>query len=128
MIKAVTTSAEYSSIMGGATILPKGEEWYQGFLVEIVLTAILAQTVLCCAVDTKDNALAPLAIGLTVALDIFGAGSISGASMNPARSFGPCVAAALFTGVKDKSIIWITHYIYWAGPLIGAAISAFLYR
>uniref|UniRef100_A0A915E1U7 Aquaporin n=1 Tax=Ditylenchus dipsaci TaxID=166011 RepID=A0A915E1U7_9BILA len=77
---------------------------------------------------TKENSLAPLAIGLTVTLDIFGAGSITGASMNPARSFGPCAAAAFFSAINDKAVIWTMHYIYWAGPLIGGAISALLYR
>ena len=72
--------------MGGATIL-SGDYWYQGLIAEAILTLILTTgtefliftnknvvlVVLMSAVDTKDNVLAPLAIGLSVTLDIFGA-------------------------------------------------------
>ena len=60
---------------------------------------------------------APLAIGATVGLEALFAGPISGASMNPARSFGPAVASGLFTD----------HWIYWAGPLLGAALGSVAY-
>lgn len=42
----------------------------------------------------------------------------TGASLNPARSFGPCVAAAKFQGY---------HWIYWVGPALGALVSAGYY-
>lgn len=43
----------------------------------------------------------------------------TGGSLNPARSFGPCVAAANFNG---------GHYLYWIGPLLGGALAAGYYR
>ncbi|KAI1720509.1 major intrinsic protein domain-containing protein [Ditylenchus destructor] len=128
LVRAATSQTEYDSIGGGATLLAKGDLWHQGLIVEVILTAILTQAVLNTAVDTSDNMLAPLAIGMSVALDVFGAGSISGASMNPARSLGPCAAAALFGTGQDKSILWKYHYIYWAGPIGGAIVSAITYR
>jgi len=128
LVRLVSSTDQYNMILGGATLLGSNELWYQGLAVEAILTLFLTQTVLNCAVDTNNNLLAPLAIGLTVALDIFGAGSISGASMNPARSLGPALAGALFSTIKDKSILWTTQWIYWAGPAIGAAVSALLYR
>jgi len=127
LVRATTQIAEYERIMGGATIL-SDDHWYQGLIAEAVLTVILTTVVLMCAVDTKDNFLAPLAIGMAVTLDIFGAGSISGASMNPARSAGPCIAAALFLNLENSGVIWTYHYIYYLGPFIGATISALLYR
>lgn len=42
----------------------------------------------------------------------------TGASLNPARSFGPCVAAASFQGY---------HWIYWVGPALGALLAAGFY-
>lgn len=59
-----------------------------------------------------------LAIGGTVALNVLWTGPISGASMNPARSFGP----VLISGV------WTAHWIYWVSPIIGAALGAFAYE
>ena len=43
----------------------------------------------------------------------------TGGSLNPARSFGPCVATAQFPGY---------HWIYWVGPFLGAMISGGYYR
>jgi len=128
LVRAVTQTVEYNAIIGGATIQPTSEHWYQGLVVEAILTLFLTQTVLHCAVGRKNNMLAPLAIGFTVALDIFGAGSISGASMNPARSLGPAVITTIFTNPMNIGMIWTTHYIYWVGPAAGAAISALLFK
>ena len=44
-------------------------------------------------------------------------GPISGASMNPARSFGPAI-------VRNY---WKYHYIYWVGPALGSLIATLLY-
>ncbi|XP_025088343.1 aquaporin-8-like isoform X1 [Pomacea canaliculata] len=96
----------------------------QGVLCEMVLTMVLVMTVLLTAVDpiTKTT-LAPLAIGFAVTVDILAGILITGASMNPARSFGPAVAIAY-----HDSDIWNYHYVYWVGPLVGSAIAASWYR
>jgi aquaporin Z len=71
------------------------------------------------AVDAKAvKGFAGLAIGATVGLEAMFGGPISGASMNPARSFGP----ALFAGA------WSHHWIYWVAPILGALLAAFVYR
>ncbi|MCH7602417.1 MAG: aquaporin [Planctomycetes bacterium] len=57
-------------------------------------------------------------IGLTVATDILCFGPLTGASMNPARSLGP----ALIAGA------WDFHWVYWAGPILGALAAAFVYH
>ncbi|HEX4495492.1 MAG TPA: aquaporin [Thermoanaerobaculia bacterium] len=62
--------------------------------------------------------LAAVAIGGTVALDALWGGPITGASMNPARSFGPALAAGS----------WPSHWIYWVGPILGALLGAILYQ
>jgi MIP family channel proteins len=101
----------------GATV-PSGST-AQSFGLEILLTAVLMFVITSVATDTRAvGTPAALAIGFTVALDALWGGPISGASMNPARSFGP----ALIAGV------WQDQWIYWLGPIIGASIGAGLYQ
>uniref|UniRef100_A0A1I7Z9X6 Aquaporin n=1 Tax=Steinernema glaseri TaxID=37863 RepID=A0A1I7Z9X6_9BILA len=126
LVRVVLNQDQYNLINGGATMLSQGFEWYQGLIAEFLLTFILTQCVLLTAVDTSNNVLAPLAIGLTLTLDIFAAGIISGASMNPARSFGPCLGAQIFQ--SNTKHIWTYHYIYWVGPFLGAALAAGLHQ
>ena len=100
----------------GAT-MPAGEAM-QSFGLEVLLTACLMFVITAVATDTRAvGQLAALAIGAAVAVDALWGGPISGASMNPARSFGP----ALVTG------LWRAHWVYWAGPLLGAALGAGAY-
>ena len=90
-----------------------------GLVMEIVVTCVLVFVIFATAVDPGGIApLAPLAIGLAVLVDHLAAIPITGASMNPARSFGP----ALVSGE------WADHWIYWLGPLIGGGIAAVLYQ
>uniref|UniRef100_A0A0N5ASX0 Aquaporin n=1 Tax=Syphacia muris TaxID=451379 RepID=A0A0N5ASX0_9BILA len=128
IVRAMVTQSQFNTILGGATLVGDDYHWYQGFIAEIMSTFFLAQSVLMTAVDTSSNILAPLAIGFTLTLDIFAVGPISGASMNPARSFGPAITSTIFGIGHSNSYIWRHHYIYWAGPVIGAAIAAFLFR
>jgi MIP family channel proteins len=101
----------------GATV-PAGPE-LQSLVLEILLTAALMFVIIAVATDGKaTGAPAGLAIGFTVALDALWGGPISGASMNPARSFGP----ALISGV------WAAHWLYWVGPILGAVIGALAYQ
>ena len=86
---------------------------------EIVLTAFLMFVIVAVATDTRAvGAAAAIAIGGTVGLDALFGGPITGASMNPARSFGPALASGTWTG----------FWIYIVGPVIGAALGAFAYQ
>ncbi|MDZ4768144.1 MAG: MIP family channel protein [Chloroflexota bacterium] len=101
----------------GATI-PNGTVG-QSFGLEVLLSAVLMFVIISVATDTKAvGAPAALAIGFTVVLSALWGGPISGASMNPARSFGP----ALFAGV------WQDQWIYWIAPVIGTIIGGGLYQ
>ncbi|HMJ04488.1 MAG TPA: aquaporin, partial [Conexibacter sp.] len=64
------------------------------------------------------GAAAALAIGGTVGLDALFGGPITGASMNPARSFGPALASGT----------WTDCWVYLAGPVLGAALGALAYQ
>ncbi len=86
--------------------------------VEIVLSFFLMLVVMAVATDARvSGEVAGLAVGFIVMVDALMGGPLTGASMNPARSFGP----ALATGQ------WESHWIYWIGPLIGMAIAVLIY-
>ncbi|EDQ84827.1 uncharacterized protein MONBRDRAFT_29850 [Monosiga brevicollis MX1] len=92
----------------------------QGFLIEVMLTFVLMFVIFANAADPKGNGtLAPLLIGLTVVVDICIGAPLTGASMNPARSFGPALV---------MNTAWKHHIIYWFGPLLGAGFAAVWYR
>ena len=102
--------------MGATT--PSGDVW-QSFGAEILLTFFLMLVIIAVATDPRARAqAAPIAIGATVALEATFAGPISGASMNPARSFGPALVGW----------VWDHHWIYWVATVIGAALAVMLYK
>ncbi len=86
---------------------------------EMALTAFLMFVITAVATDTRAlGAGAAIAIGGTVGLDALFGGPVTGASMNPARSFGP----ALVSGN------WHDFWIYVVGPILGAALGALAYQ
>ena len=101
----------------GAT-LPQGDP-IQSLEMEFLMTAGLVFVITAVATDPRvPTPLAALAIGATVALGALWGGPISGASMNPARSFGPALVAG----------IWSEQWIYWLGPITGAVMGALTYQ
>jgi aquaporin NIP len=101
----------------GAT-LPAGSDG-QAFLWEGVLTFLLMFVIMAVATDTRAvGEAAAIAIGATVGLDAMFGGPITGASMNPARSLGPAIAAGDFTSIG----------VYLTAPFLGAVAAAVAYR
>jgi aquaporin NIP len=126
----------WSAQLGGATIAalvlrgsldnvahvgatqPSGSD-AQAFLWEGVLTFFVMFVIMAVATDTRAvGAAAAIAIGATVGLDAIFGGPVTGASMNPARSFGPALASGE----------WRDFWVYVAGPLAGAALGALAYQ
>ena len=102
----------------GAT-LPLNDNWFQSFILEIVLTFILMLVILGSGLDRRAHiGFAGIAIGLTVGLEAAFMGPITGASMNPARSFGPALVGG----------IWQHHWLYWIAPILGAQLAVLIYR
>lgn len=89
----------------------------QGVVIEAVLTFFLVFVVFGSAVDSRAPKIGGLAIGLTIALDILFGGPLTGASMNPARTFGPALASGH----------WDHHAVYWVGPLLGGGLAGLIY-
>ncbi len=86
---------------------------------ELLLTAFLMFVIMAVATDTRAvGPAAAIAIGGTVGLDALFGGPVTGASMNPARSFGP----ALIAGE------WNDFWVYVVGPIAGAALGAVAYQ
>ncbi|VDO27345.1 unnamed protein product [Haemonchus placei] len=125
----IMTQKQLDGSYAGATLLNPDNKWWEGMMSEAVVTYFLCHTILLTAADTNTNILAPLAIGLTLSIDILSTGSITGASMNPARSLGPNIVGQIF--LDSNSIpahFWSYHYIYWAGPFMGATVAVVLYK
>ena len=97
---------------------------FSSVLAEIVGTAILAMTVLGSTdQDSAGISWASSSIGLVLAAVIWALGAISGASLNPARSFGPALVSLLF----DRTPM-LEYWIYVVGPILGGLLAAMLYR
>jgi aquaporin NIP len=100
----------------GATVPSVGTG--SAFVYELVMTAFLMFVIVAVATDTRAvGAAAAIAIGGTVALDSLFGGPVTGASMNPARSFGPALVASE----------WTDFWIYVLAPLAGALVGTVLY-
>lgn len=96
-----------------------------GLLVEIILTFIFVMTILG-VTDSKagHGSFGGLVIGLSLTfVHILGIG-LTGTSVNPARSIGPAVAAAITGNAGPAAALWV----FIVGPLIGAAIAALVYK
>ncbi|MEP7010275.1 MAG: MIP family channel protein [Acidobacteriota bacterium] len=110
--------AAFGTTAGLGATLPTGTN-LQALGIEILLTAVLMFVIVSVATDTRAvGQLAAIAIGATVGLDALWGGPVTGASMNPARSFGPALVAG----------IWRGHWVYWLGPIVGAILGAALYQ
>lgn len=102
--------------MAVSTTLGGGTNVAQGLFIEMFLTAELVFTIIMLAVEkNKSTFLAPIGIGLSLFVSELGGVYFTGGSLNPARSFGPCVANRSFPGY---------HWIYWVGPILGALLAA----
>lgn len=117
LIIAIMGSGGTQIVAAGTPDLAKTISQGQGIAIETVLTFFLVFVVYGSAVDARAPKIGGLAIGLTVALDILFAGPLTGASMNPARTFGPALASGH----------WNNHIVYWAGPLLGGALAGVVY-
>src|SRR5918996_1705788 len=91
-----------------------------GLVLEVMLTFFFVWVIFAVAIDRRGPwfGIAPIAIGLTLAVVHLLGVPFTGVSVNPARSLGP----ALATGD------WNAHWIFWVGPLVGAALAGTLYE
>ena len=104
----------------GAPVLGSGVGSGEGLVIESILTFFLVWVIFATAADPRGafKSIAGLAIGLTITLDIFVGGPLTGAAMNPARALGPQL-------VQN---VWSNCWIWYLGPALGAIAAALLYE
>jgi aquaporin TIP len=119
IVAALLLRAVFPHIEGAVPHAP-GISDGKALLVEIVLTFFLTWAVFATAVDARGafKSIAGLAIGLTITMDVFMGGPLTGAAMNPARAFGPELVSGF----------WGEAWIYWVGPAVGSLIAAVAYE
>ena len=108
----------------GATAPGLGVGYWQAMFAEFLGTFFLMMVVMGVAVDKKAGpGFAGISIGMTVAAVIAVLGAFTGASINPARTFGPYLMDMILGGQN----LWGFFPIYLVGPILGAICAAFAY-
>lgn len=124
MLAGMCAAGVISAILPGplnvSTTLGSGTTIAQGVFLEMFLTALLVFTIFMLAAEKhKSTFLAPIGIGLALFVAELVGVFYTGGSLNPTRSFGPCVVTRKFPGY---------HYIYWFGPIMGTLLALGMYK
>ncbi|KAI4127634.1 MAG: hypothetical protein LQ347_004526, partial [Umbilicaria vellea] len=102
------------------TNLAAGTSVVRGLFIEMFLTAQLVFTIFMLAAEKhKGTFIAPIGIGLSLFIAELSGVYYTGGSLNPARSFGPCVVLHKFA---------FYHWIYWVGPILGTLLACGFYK
>jgi aquaporin related protein len=122
LVGGIAAAALISGLMPGplliANKLGEGVSRAQGLFVEVFATSFLVLAILMLAVEkSKVTPIAPIGISMTLFAAHLWAYPITGASLNPARSFGP----AVLQGFDNK------HWVYWVGPFSGGLVALVFY-
>jgi glycerol uptake facilitator-like aquaporin len=101
-------------------VLGQGVGSGEGVVIELILTFFLVWVIFATAADPRGafKSIAGLAIGLTITLDVFMGGPLTGAAMNPARAFGP----------ELVQNVWSDAWVWYLGPALGGIAAALLYE
>ena len=110
--------ASQDAVASTATTLGSGVEVWEGFLMEMVFTAIFLLVILKATSSDLSATTAFLGIGLTLTVIHLCLIPFTGTSVNPARSLGPAIVGE----------VWDDQWIYLVAPLVGAAIGWVIYR
>jgi MIP family channel proteins len=109
----------WTAVQLGTPNLASGITRTNGMIFEGILTFFVVFVVFATAVDDRGafGKIAGFATGLAVTVGVLFAGPFTGAALNPARAFGPALAANH----------WTNHGVYWIGPLAGGVAAGWLY-
>jgi len=122
-VTPINANAFANTVTAGALTV---DHPYLALAVEALLTFFLVNSILHTAVDGKAGQLAGLAIGLTLTIAILAGGPLTGASLNPARTFGP----ALFNTVSNSPdyLNPMLYLVYFVGPFVGSILAVLIYQ
>ncbi|KAK8012109.1 serine/threonine protein kinase [Apiospora arundinis] len=123
MLGSIAASAVIRSLLPNGTAagtkLAAGTSVTQGLFIEMFLTAQVVFAIFMLAAEKhRATYVAPVGIGLAVFICVMMGAYYTGAALNPARSFGPCLVAWDFPSY---------HWIYWAGPFLGSCLATAFY-
>ena len=118
VLKMTMPVAVFAATQGGGQSIALDVTMTQAILLEAVATFFLMFVIYGTAVHVNAPRIGGLAIGLTIGADILAIGPLTGASMNPARSFGPAMASGVLAG----------QVVYWVGPILGAIAAAMIWE
>ena len=118
LLRSIVPGESGEAVHYGVPVLAAGVSASQGMLLEFVMTFLLVTAVWGTAVDERGPKIGGFAIGLVVTMDILVGGPLTGAAMNPARSFGP----ALVDGE------WKDWWLYWLAPIAGAVLASIVHN
>jgi MIP family channel proteins len=116
---AIVPDTVWSSMGRGIMLLAPDFTRLHAMLLEGVMTFFLVFVFFAAFVDARGalNKTSAFAVGLTVTVSVLFGGPLTGAAINPARAFGPALAARY----------WANHGVYWVGPLLGGVLAAVIY-
>jgi aquaporin Z len=117
-LKMTMPTAAFTAVQGGGQSIALEITATQAIILEAIATFFLMAVIYGTAVNSAAPKIGGLAIGLTIAAEIIVLGPLTGASMNPARSFGPAIVSGVLAG----------QVVYWVGPIIGAIAAAMLWE
>jgi MIP family channel proteins len=117
-LKLAMPTSLFNAAQGGGQSIALDITAAQAIGLEAIATFFLMFVIYGTAVNADAPKIGGLAIGLTIAADILAIGPLTGASMNPARSFGPAIVSGALTG----------QVVYWVGPILGAIAAAMLWE
>ena len=118
LVKCLMPAMAAEEALYGAPAIASSITLGQAIGLEAVLTFFLVSAVFGTAVSPEAPKVGGFGIGLVLLFDILVGGPLTGATMNPARAFGPALVAGEWTG----------HIAYWVGPITGGIVAAIIWE